>query len=378
MQDASLGLYIHIPFCLQKCLYCDFCSFPARPAEEHSAYVRALCREIEAAARALSHYTVNTVFIGGGTPSLLSAEEYSLISNAIQRNYRLSDDLEFTSEANPATLDMAKLQAMKEAGINRLSIGMQSALDCELAALGRVHSARDAVQAVELARAAGFRNVNLDLMFGIPSQTAESFLFSLDTALSLSPEHLSVYSLQVEEGTPFYERRATLPLPDEEEEDKMATLLYRKTEAAGYRRYEISNFARAGYECRHNLRYWRLLDYRGFGVSAHSLIAGRRFFNGEDLSLYLRDPLSAEYEEELLSAATREFEYVMLGLRTADGISDAAFAEAFGEPFSEKYSVQIAPFLARNLMAKQDGRCYFSEEGMALSNGILREILPDL
>lgn len=378
MKEPSLGLYIHIPFCLQKCLYCDFCSYPARPPKDRAAYVRALCREIEEAAPTLFHYTVDTVFIGGGTPSLLSAEEYLLISNTIQRNYRLASDLEFTSEANPATLDEAKLAAMKEAGINRLSIGMQSALDGELAALGRVHSARDAVQAVTMAKAAGFENINLDLMFGIPQQTKESFLFSLDAALSLSPEHLSVYSLQVEEGTPFYERRATLPLPSEEEESEMATLLYRKTEAAGYRRYEISNFAKAGYECRHNLRYWRLLDYRGFGISAHSLIGDRRFFNGEDLTLYLRDPASAREEEELLSRDAREFEYVMLGLRTADGISDIEFADAFGMRFSEKYADNIAPFLARGLMQSDGDRVFLTEAGMALSNGILSEILPDL
>ena len=378
MKKDSLGLYIHIPFCVQKCLYCDFCSFPARPSEERAAYVRTLCREIAEAAPDLSHYTVDTVFIGGGTPSLLSAEEYLLISKTIFENYCIADDLEFTSEANPATLDAEKLSAMRTAGINRLSLGMQSAVDNELAALGRIHSANDAAEAVALARQAGFGNINLDLMFGIPHQTKESFAATLQAAVAMAPEHLSVYSLQVEEGTPFYERRASLPLPSEEEEQEMAALLYRTAEKEGYRRYEISNFAKSGRECRHNLRYWQLADYRGFGIAAHSLIGKSRFFNREDLGAYLRDPCAVGEIEEELTEATLEFEYIMLGLRTADGLHEQEFAIRFGMPFSEKYKARISPFLARGLMQKTDGRVFLTEAGMAVSNGILSEILPDL
>lgn len=378
MQSKSLGLYIHLPFCVKKCLYCDFCSFPAVSEAERGRYVSSLCREMREAAPALSGYSVDTVFLGGGTPSLLSAEEYLSISNTIFENYRIAENLEFTSEANPATLDEGKLAAMREAGVNRLSIGMQSAVDSELAALGRVHTAADAVQAVTLARLAGFANINLDLMFGIPNQTEESFARSLEAALSLAPEHLSVYSLQVEEGTPFYERRASLPLPSEEAEAEMASTLYRLMRESGYRRYEISNFARDGYECRHNLRYWRLADYRGFGISAHSLIGNRRFFNRESLADYIADPLSLEEEEELLTPTAREYEYVMLSLRTARGISDAEFSEHFGVSFSDKYEKKIAPFLAGGLIERDGDRIFLSEAGMAVSNGILSEILDEM
>lgn len=378
MKDPSLGLYVHIPFCIRKCLYCDFCSFPSLDGEVRKSYVTALCREIREAAPALSAYTVDTVFFGGGTPSLLSAEEYRLISDEIFKNYRMGADLEFTSEANPATLDAGKLAAMREAGINRLSIGMQSALDNELAALGRVHRAQDVFTSVRVARQAGFDNINLDLMFGIPEQTADSFLTSLRTALSVAPEHLSVYSLQVEEGTPFYERRASLPLPSEEDEEEMAELLYRETEAAGYHRYEISNFAKKGYECRHNLRYWRMQDYRGFGISAHSLIGDRRFFNGEELSAYLCDPTGTEREEERLSPAAREYETVMLSLRTAGGLEEEAFAADFGHSFFEKYGKRIAPFLAAGLIRRENGRVFLDEAGMAVSNAILCEILDEM
>lgn len=378
MQGSSLGLYIHLPFCIQKCLYCDFCSFPAVSEGNRGRYTEALCREIREAAPALSGYTVDTVFFGGGTPSLLSAEEYLSISNTIFENYRIAENLEFTSEANPATLDEGKLAAMRRAGVNRLSIGMQSAVDSELAALGRVHTASDAKEAVALARWAGFENINLDLMFGIPSQTEESFRHSLETAIALAPEHLSVYSLQVEEGTPFYERRASLPLPSEEAEAQMASTLYRAMRDAGYRRYEISNFARDGYECRHNLRYWQLADYRGFGISAHSLIGNRRFFNRDGMAEYITDPLSVEEEEELLTPSAREYEYVMLSLRTASGISDAEFLDNFGVRFSEKYAQKIAPFLARGLMQSDGERVFLGEAGMALSNAVLSEILDEM
>ncbi|MBQ8175073.1 MAG: radical SAM family heme chaperone HemW [Clostridia bacterium] len=378
MADKSLGLYIHIPFCLQKCLYCDFCSYPAVAEEMRSAYVAALCREIREAAPILTDYLVDTMFFGGGTPSLLSAEEYLHISKAVFENYRVVPSLEFTSEANPATLDDEKLTAMREAGINRLSIGMQSANAGELSALGRVHRNEDVFTSVEMARRAGFDNINLDLMFGIPEQTKETFATSLEAALSMSPEHLSVYSLQIEEGTPFYERRTFLSLPSEEEESEMAELLYRTAERSGYRRYEISNFARDGMECRHNLRYWRMQDYRGFGVSAHSLIGDHRFFNGGGLSTYIHDPLGIAEEEELLSPAMREYEALMLALRTADGVEDAAFTAEFGHGFAEKYGKRIAPFLSRGLMVLQNGRYALTKAGMSVSNGILREILDEM
>ena len=370
----SLGLYLHVPFCVAKCRYCDFCSSPASE-DIHRAYVAALCREIAANAASAKDYVVDTVFFGGGTPSLLPSACFSEIADTLRQHYALAPCIEWTAEANPATVDEEKLYAMRAAGINRLSLGMQSAQDAELAALGRAHRARDLYAAVAAARAAGFDNFNLDLMFGIPHQTKESFADTLDTAIGLAPTHLSVYSLQIEEGTPFYAERDTLPLPSEDEEAAMSDLLLEKTGAAGYSRYEISNYAKAGYECRHNLRYWQMRDYLGFGIAAHSLLGERRFYNREDLAAYLRDPLSLREEEELLSPAEREYETVMLGLRTAAGLDDDGFREAFGYGFFEKYGERLAPFLAAGLVLREDKKTALNARGMALSNAILAKIL---
>ena len=371
MADATLGLYIHIPFCLSKCRYCDFCSSP-QGEETKAAYTRALCHELAAAK---TDRPVDTVFFGGGTPSLLSAADFLLICETIKQNFRLTPDVEWTAEANPATVDEAKLHAMREAGINRLSLGMQSAHDRELAALGRAHRAADLYEAVRMARAAGFDNLNLDLMFGIPHQTRESFSATLEEAIALGAEHLSVYSLQIEDGTPFYRERHSLPLPDEETEAAMTDDLLVRARAAGYKRYEISNYAKEGRECRHNLRYWLMRDYLGFGIAAHSLYAGRRFYNRADLPAYLRDPLGIREVEEELTPAAREYETVMLGLRLFCGIEDAEFASRFGYGFFEKYGGRLAPFLRGGFAVREGTRTRLTDRGMAVQNAILAKIL---
>ncbi len=371
MADGTLGLYIHIPFCLSKCRYCDFCSSP-QGEETRAAYVAALCRELAACANGRP---VDTVFLGGGTPSLLSRADFLLLGETIKRNYCLTPGAEWAAEANPATLDEAKLSAMRGAGINRLSLGMQSASDPELAALGRAHRAADLYTAVDMARSTGFDNLNLDIMFGIPHQTRESFAATLDAAFSLGAEHLSVYSLQIEEGTPFYRERHSLPLPDEETEAAMLEDLLAHTRAAGYRRYEISNYAKEGRECRHNLRYWQMQDYLGFGIAAHSLYDGRRFYNRADLAAYIEDPLGARETEEELTPAAREYETVMLGLRLARGIEDGAFARAFGYGFFEKYGERITPFLEGGFAVREGTYTRLSDRGMAVQNAILEKIL---
>lgn len=372
----SLGLYLHIPFCVAKCRYCDFCSSPAGE-DVRRAYVAALCREIAANAKSAEDYVVDTVFFGGGTPSLLPFDCFGEIADALRKHYAFAADAEWTAEANPATVDEEKLYAMRASGINRLSLGMQSAQDIELAALGRAHRARDLYAAVAAARSAGFDNLSLDLMFGIPHQTKESFADTLDTAIGLAPTHLSVYSLQIEEGTPFHAERDTLPLPSEDEEAGMSALLLKKTAAAGYLRYEISNYAKVGYECRHNLRYWQMKDYLGFGIAAHSLMGDRRFYNREDLSAYLQNPLSLREEEEILSPAAREYETVMLGLRMAQGLDDDSFREAFGYGFFEKYEKRLSPFLAAGLVLREGKKTALNARGMAVSNTILAKILED-
>ena len=372
---STLGLYLHIPFCLSKCAYCDFCSFPAVDSDTRHRYAEALAREISARAPAYRDRCVDTVFFGGGTPTLLSNEDLSMLADAIASHFCICEDAEWSIECNPATADAEKFRVLRESGFNRLSIGMQSACDGELSHLGRAHRQSDLISAVRDARDGGFTNINLDLMFGIPAQTRESFSRTLDEALALAPTHLSVYSLQIEEGTPFYEKRTALPLPDEDEEREMAARLAERLHAAGYHRYEISNYAKEGYECRHNLRYWQMQDYLGLGLAAHSLVGDRRFYNGEDLSAYLADPLSILCEEERLDDAAREFETIMLGLRLARGISETTFSQAFGYGFFEKYGARLAPFLEAGLVCTDKTRTYLTDAGMALSNTILSEIL---
>lgn len=377
MKKRSLGLYLHIPFCLAKCHYCDFCSFPAVDEKKKHAYAMALGKELEAGVAAAEGYTVDTVFFGGGTPTCLASEDLLYLAERIHACYALATEVEWTCEANPATVTRATLAAMKNAGVNRISLGMQSALANELALLGRVHTPADLYEAVAAIREVGFTNWSLDLMFGIPAQTVVGFASSLAAAIALAPPHLSVYSLQIEEGTPFYQRRATLRLPGEEEEEAMAAALYRQTAAAGYRRYEISNFAKPGYESRHNLRYWRMRDYLGFGISAHSFLGGKRFYNRADLSAYLKTPTALQEEEEVLTPAAREYETVMLGLRLADGIDEAEFAVAFGYGFYEKYGARLRPFLSAGYACHDGNKTYLSTRGMAVSNTILAEILGE-
>ena len=378
MEKKTLGLYLHIPFCVAKFHYCDFCSFPAASAEVRHAYALALAQELRAWRAAASDHTVDTVFFGGGTPTCLKTEDLIFLATQIRELYHLAEDVEWTCEANPATVDEAKLRGMRQAGFNRISLGMQSAQEKELALLGRVHRPKDLYEAADAIRAAGFTNWNLDLMFGIPAQTVGSFARSLDEAIALSPTHLSVYSLQIEEGTPFYHNRHTLPLPDEETEEEMAALLYRKTAAAGYRRYEISNFAMPGKESRHNLRYWRMQDYLGFGIAAHSCFGGERFYNQEDLSAYLQEPCACRAKEEQLTPATREYETIMLGLRLADGIAEAEFAAAFGHGLQETYGERMQKFKDGGFLVFDGKRTRLTERGMAVSNTILAEILADM
>lgn len=377
MKKRSLGLYLHIPFCLSKCRYCDFCSFPAVSAERKHAYTAALAHELRAMAALAEGYIVDTVFFGGGTPTCLDTADLLLLADCIRLHYCLSEDVEWTSEANPATIDAEKLRTMREGGFNRISLGMQSAADNELALLGRAHRTPDLYRAAAAIREAGYTSWNLDLMFGIPAQTVESFGRSLDEAIGLAPTHLSVYSLQIEEGTPFYRERATLALPGEEEEREMAVLLYRKTAENGYRRYEISNFAKPGFESRHNLRYWRMKDYLGFGIAAHSCFGGKRFYNREALDEYIRQPLSLREQEEMLTAREREYETVMLGLRLCDGIAEKEFADAFGYGFFEAYGQRMQRFVDAGFACFDGEKTYLTESGMAVSNAILAEILED-
>ena len=407
MGKRELELYIHIPFCVQKCAYCDFLSAPA-DAETRSGYVEALIREIRAAKSKYSGYRVSTVFLGGGTPSILEGDETARIFHALFQSFDIAADAEVTMEANPGTVTEEKAEVWKTSGVNRLSIGLQSVNDRELRMLGRIHTFGDFLHTWEIVHRAGFENINIDLISAIPGQTAGSWEKTLRTAAELEPEHLSAYSLIVEEGTPFYDwyggqeqtdsiaaagirRGMRPPLPDEDEEREIYQLTKRILEEYGYHRYEISNYAKDGYECRHNLGYWERKEYLGLGLGASSLIRECRFRNTADMEKYLKilaDPakypekyagaevenmLAEEYET--LTRSDRMEEFMFLGLRKTAGIREEDFRNIFGEDIRQVYGKQIGKLIGQELLAGSDGRLYLTERGIDISNYVFSEFM---
>jgi oxygen-independent coproporphyrinogen-3 oxidase len=373
-KNKPLGLYIHVPFCLRKCLYCDFCSFAGMDAATMDTYVARLCEELVQKAPLAATHTVDTVYFGGGTPTLLSPCHFARLLDTVRAAYRLSDDAEITVECNPAMADADKLRALRSLGVNRLSIGAQSAVDDELAALGRIHTFKDTQKTYRAAREAGFDNISLDVMFGIPQQTMESFSHTLDEILSLVPEHISAYSLIVEPDTPFFEAQDRLPLPDEDTLCDMSALLLERMRDAGYERYEISNFAREGRRSRHNCHYWNMDDYLGFGPAAHSLVGHIRTGHSRDLAAYLAGQDTSE-PEEMLDEKTARDEYVMLRLRLADGVDKTEFFARFGQDFDAVYAKSAAPFVSAGLLSDTAERMAFTDKGFDVSNTVLSEML---
>ena len=370
----DFGVYLHVPFCLSKCPYCDFCSFPGSNGEDREHYVRAVLREI--AERVFPRRTVTSVFFGGGTPSLLTVRQFDALLFALSSRYPISSDTEITFEMNPATADRKKLRGLRALGFNRVSIGCQSISDDELCALGRAHAAEEIFEAYEDALAAGFTNINLDLMYGIPRQTVGSFRETLKTVISMVPTHISAYGLILEEGTPFFARKDELELPDEDAEADMYALASSMLRAEGYRHYEISNYARPGYECRHNLLYWRQGEYAAYGLSASSHIKGVRRTNTRDLSRYLADPAAATEEETVIKDADAAYEYIMLALRLADGVDEAYYRRRFGRSFSRSYADKLAPWFRRGLLVSDGKRTALTDGGLYLCSALLRELLP--
>ena len=370
----KLGIYLHIPFCVQKCLYCDFCSFPRCDRDTVSRYVSALLRDIEIWGDRCQGRAVDTVYFGGGTPTLLEVADFDRIMSAIRGSFSLADGCEISCECNPATADLEYFTAIRAVGVNRLSIGLQSASSEELRALGRIHDFEDFKATFAAARRADFDNISLDLMYGIPRQTVASFERTLREAVALGPEHISAYGLKVEDGTPFGRRGKSLILPDEDEELEMYTLCSEYLRKTGYTKYEISNFAREGYESRHNLRYWRGEDYLGLGVSAHSYLDGVRFANSRDIEGYLcgRDIVCERAE---IGADERMTEYVMLRMRLAEGVSESDFEELFGVAFDKVYGNRLARYIDGGYVVRTEDRVAFSDRGFFLSNYILSDIL---
>lgn len=339
MQNKEeLSLYIHIPFCVRKCGYCDFLSAPA-DEKARDRYVQALLMEIERyQGTETADRKIKTLYIGGGTPSILSVDQLDCIMQKIKYTFNFCDDIEASMEMNPGTASKEKCRALYQMGINRLSIGLQSTNDMELKTLGRIHSYEDLINTYTWCREAGFQNINVDLMAALPYQTVESYTTGLRKIIRLAPEHISAYSLILEEGTPFYQKynSGCYPLPDEEQE----RLMYRETEQilaqAGYERYEISNYAKKGYACRHNLVYWQGGDYLGLGLGSSSYMDGVRFHNTTDFNTYVNQGAYVEDREELSVQAKME-EFMFLGLRVMAGVSGTEFEKRFGKTMEDVY-----------------------------------------
>ncbi len=326
------GLYVHIPFCLKKCNYCDFCSFDKLSSDIREEYLKSLIAEI-ASYKETPRISINTLFFGGGTPSLLTEDEFSKVYSTIVESFDLSSLEEFTIEANPKTLTLEKLLLYRSLGVNRISIGLQSIHENELKMLGRIHNLSDFEKSLSLACEAGFDNINVDLMYGIPGQTKESFDKTLDYVLSQDLPHLSIYGLIVEEKTPFGRMGKNLVLPSEDEEADMYYIATEKLSRMGYSHYEISNYSKPGFESRHNLIYWKTMEYIGVGLAAHSYFRGARMSNTESLSVYLSQNAEQYRTSEIVSQSDLAYEYVMLALRLKEGFSLSEYSEKFGADF---------------------------------------------
>lgn len=448
----ELGIYIHIPFCVHKCIYCDFLSSPA-DVHTRKQYVRALINEIyltregkcankliknvlqgdntsyedmeEQAVNGLTSdyalydtvcmadyektimqedisgcvddiksengHIVTSIFIGGGTPSAIDAEDISDILDAVRKNYNVSDKAEITIECNPGTMDKKKAVIYRKAGINRISFGLQSTDNNELRMLGRIHTYEQFMESYKIAREAGFDNINIDLMSALPGQTMESFKAVLEKALSLRAEHISVYSLIVEEGTRLSDNIDSFPpIPSDDEDRQMYYMTKEMLSSYGYEQYEISNYAQKGYECKHNLKYWERCDYLGFGIGAASLYGGRRYTNISDIGRYMdvlaeiTNALDKSYVNELLQIRTdmeelskedEMSEYMFLGLRKTKGIDITDFKEEFGIDIKDIFGEAIEDNIARGLLI-HDGNClYLSKRGIDISNTVMSDFI---
>ena len=371
----ELELYVHLPFCVKKCNYCDFLSGPDYDRE---SYLFALEREMESYRARCSGYEITTLFFGGGTPTLLSAGQWDRLAGMIRKNFRLAEGAEITAEGNPGTVDREKLRAMKRAGVNRFSIGLQSAREEELRLLGRIHTYRDFLLTYEMAREEGFDNINIDLIGALPFQRTEQYMETIRKAAALRPEHLSVYSLILEPGTPFYETYQNgADLPGEEEERQMYWMADRYLQEQGYRRYEISNYSLPGKECRHNTGYWTGKEYLGLGLGAASLFGGERCSNTREMKEYLsaeeKKDIRREREPETPERAMEE--RMFLGLRMTRGISEEDFFRDFGVTVEQIYGPVLKRLEELELLCRRGGRIFLTERGTDVSSAVMAEFL---
>ncbi|MBD5505801.1 MAG: radical SAM family heme chaperone HemW [Lachnospiraceae bacterium] len=424
----ELSIYIHIPFCVRKCLYCDFLSFPmakdtdlwkkadirlatdVRKCRDKwktygvESYVNLLCREITQSAEVYKKYRVISIFLGGGTPSLLPADLISRIMETVRANYRMAENAEVTMEMNPGTIENGEPEQYITCGINRVSIGLQSADDEELRRIGRIHDYASFLKTYDLVRGAGFRNVNIDIMAALPGQDTASYERTLRKVTALAPEHISAYSLILEEGTPLYERQSEYSFPTEEEDQEIDRLTRQYLDSCGYHRYEISNYAKDGYECRHNKVYWQRGDYVGFGLGASSMVQNVRWSNPDTMERYAMYVMSAESKHgddgaeygrlievngqgepetgyipyrQVLSRQEQMEEYMFLGLRMVCGVSAAKFEHIFDSPIEDVYGETIERLRQQGLLVRDGDEISLTERGLDVSNYAMSQFLFD-
>src|SRR5665648_63320 len=380
----KLGLYLHIPFCMKKCLYCDFLSFADVSVAIQNDYMNILIQEVVLKGRIYRNkYDVDSIFIGGGTPSLIDEALIADLMSAIKANFNVQEGAEISIESNHKTLTKNKLEVYIGAGINRISIGAQSMDDHCLKLLGRIHNAEDLVDNYKLARDAGFKNINIDLMFAIPGQSSEIWQETLEKTIELKPEHISFYSLQIEEGTPYFEMFKTGKLNQtvDETDRQMYHMGIEMLKEAGYSHYEISNAAKTGYECRHNLKYWSFADYLGLGLGAHSFIRDARSSNTKNLESYMEKCRTGQSAEDWQHTNTQKdsiSEYIFTGLRKTKGINLREFEEMFGMPLEEYYKdewLNINKFIYDKYLFMGKDKLMLSEKGIDISNTILVEFV---
>lgn len=374
------GLYIHIPFCKRKCNYCDFISFTDKADCFIASYCDALKKEMSFYSQKLQSYSFDTVFIGGGTPSVIDEKFISDILFSLKQSFNITTNAEITIEANPGTLSEEKLLSYRKTGINRLSLGVQSMDDKVLKAIGRIHNAVEAIKSFNLARKCGFDNINIDLMYALPMQTEESLLDTLNKVITLAPEHISAYSLILEERTKLFDmyEQGKIVLPN----DDKAYSLHRKCieylTQNGYSRYEISNYAKSGRECKHNLNYWQNGEYLGLGIAAHSAIRIsenlERWSNTSSFDDYIQNP-QAEETHDIILHDEEIFEFVMLSLRKTEGFSLSSFKERFNESFMERYSDKLKKLIDKGWIIVSDNWLRLTDGGLDMQNEVLTELL---
>ncbi len=379
MSKPELGIYVHIPFCKQKCLYCDFISF-SNKQEKYEKYIQKLLKEIENEEQLLLTYQITTIYIGGGTPSIIDSKYIEQIMQTIKRVAKLKtlENIEITIEVNPGTITKQKLEAYKNCGINRLSIGLQTTNDILLKKIGRIHSYTEFLDTYKIARNIGFENINVDLMIGLPNQTIENIKESVEEIIKLKPEHISVYSLILEENTPM-ERMVEdkkLILPTDEEERTQYHYVKNILELQGYKHYEISNFALPYKQSKHNMNCWKQKEYIGFGVASHSYINKKRYSNTENLDEYIqKDIKQIRTIHEIQDIEAQEKEYMMLGLRTIEGIQISKFKEKFGKNPLFLFQKEIKKLVEQGLLEVDLDRIFLTLKGLDLANIVWEEFV---